>query len=192
MQVRIKDFESARLKTLVIPTLARQAMEVTDYSAHTMLMRRNWDDPIGGLNKLYIGRPMGFDPNMEQQRSAQKKQSGNKYGGPGAPPEDQTATQIKLEEKKEACGPRQDLEKYTFNVTDNRGIPEEMALGDGGNPWLTEHKRLEQRGGLVGTKHGQFVKKVLPTPETLEEHGTKPKQKTLDAEWEGIREHNRQ
>ena len=130
---------------------------------------------------------------MEWQRHAEKKWSGNEYGDLGAPLETQAASRIKLEERKEeAFGPCQDPDKYTLNVTDNRKITEGTVLRYGGKIWLTEHKRLQLEGGRVGKKPGESLENVLPAPEVLEGHGTKPKRHSLDVEWEGIQQHNRQ
>ena len=140
LQTRIKDFHSARLKTIVIPNIARRVIEATNYTAHTVLLRGRSDDPIGGITKMYLGRPMGFDPNMEWKRVEVTKQQGNAESCPGAPLEDLAKLRKRLEEEiQRTTGPRQDPEKTQFNLEDSSSIPEGAALADGGKPLATRH-----------------------------------------------------
>ena len=99
---------------------------------------------------------------------------------------------IRLEEKlEEATGPRQDSEKTQFYVTDSSSIPHGAALADGAKPWETRHLRLEQGDGTTGKGVVLSHEKVQATTEVLDEHGGPAKLQVLAAEWEALKERER-
>ena len=172
--------------------LARRGIEATDYAASTVLLRGKADDPIGGMTKMYLGRLIGFDPNMEWKRVEPEKYQGNARPRPGVPLEDLAKLRIQLEQELEKnTGPRQDPEKTDFNFSDSSSILEGAALADGVKPWETRHLRLEEGGGTAGKNVVLSQERDQTTPEVLEEHGGPAKQKVLAEECEGIREQER-
>ena len=52
-----------------------------------MLMRDRWDGAIGGISKLYIGRQMGLNPNMDMSRKFEAKVSRDVEAGSEESPE---------------------------------------------------------------------------------------------------------
>ena len=176
IQVRIRDFKEAKLKTLVIPVLVGQVLGGRDYTANTLLLRGNWDDAFGGITKLYIFRPMNIDPNVDLSRKIEIKISENACLRPGAPPVALETAAVDLDEKKnEFLNVRQNDAKATFNVTDNPGLIAGARLVVGEKDSVLDHRRLEQEAGPVVMKPGASQKKVRSVPCVLEEHGVEQK-----------------
>lgn len=174
LAVRIKDFQNGVLKTLVVPRATASKMAGPTFTDGTILYRGQYDRGGIGMRLIYMDRPMGVKPERLTE-GGRRKGNGSGQGGT-LPPLSQlsdSALQEELERRRAATAP---TEQENVANASHPAVPPDRGVKTDGTS-ATDPQSTTGRDIASATA---AVAKLKVRPETLEEHGAKEDQPTLE------------